>query len=164
MDTKEALVLTIHQSGQIESYADLPWMSGYQGSFSPDDSPKGDIRIQEIGKWISIVVVFRWEGSTTDQTTDRLSGDPYSGVVRYDWIGPKDSAPEKVSTSKELDEWASLNLKYARENTDVGLWGVHSGSWVEDLKEDGTVTIRDAKGAYQDEDPQSLGETRIMQL
>ncbi|TET06651.1 MAG: hypothetical protein E3J86_14745 [Candidatus Thorarchaeota archaeon] len=44
------------------------------------------------------------------------------------------------------------------------IWGVHEGSWVEDLKEDGTVMIRDAKGSYQDEDPQSLGETRTIQL
>lgn len=69
-----------------------------------------------------------------------------------------------MSTSKELDEWASLNLKYARENTDVGLLGVHSGSWVEDIEEDGTVTIRDVKGSYQDEDPQSLGESRTVKI
>ncbi|MHA1943938.1 MAG: hypothetical protein ACW96M_06045, partial [Candidatus Thorarchaeota archaeon] len=107
---------------QIESYEDLPWMKGYSdhGSFRPEGSPEGEIRLQEIGDWLSIVVVFRWDGTTMDQTTDRLSGDPYCGVVRYDWIGSKDSTPSAVSTPKELDEWASLNLKYARENTDVG--------------------------------------------
>ncbi|MBY8998363.1 MAG: hypothetical protein KGD60_11585 [Candidatus Thorarchaeota archaeon] len=141
-------------------------MSGYtdHGSFRPDGSPEGEIRLQEIGNWLSIVVVFRWDGTTMDQTTDRLSGDPYSGVVRYDWIGPKASAPKEVSTADELDAWAGVSLKYARENTDVGIWGVHSGSWIEDFKEDGTVTIRDVKGSYQDEDPQSLGETRTMKL
>jgi hypothetical protein len=93
-----------------------------------------------------------------------LSGDPYSGVVRYDWIGPKSTAPQKVSTQEELDAWASISLKYARENTDVGIWGVHSGSWVEDLTEDGTVVIRDVKGSYQDEDPHSLGTSRTVKL
>jgi len=141
-------------------------MSSYTdfGTFRPDGSPEGDIRLQEIGDWLSIVAVFRWEGTTMDQTTDRLGGDPYIGIVRYDWIGPKKTAPEEVSTKEDLDEWASISLKYARENTDVGIWGVHQGSWVEDLKEDGTVKIRDVKGKYQDEDPQSLGETRIVQL
>jgi hypothetical protein len=151
---------------RIESYEDLPWMTGYtdHGNFRPDSSPEGLIKLQVIGNWFSIVVVFRWEGTTMDQTTDRLSGDPYEAEVRYDWIGPKESAPKKVSTKEELDAWAGISLKYARENTDFGIWGVHSGSWVEDLKEDGTVTIRDVKGAYQDEDPQSMGETRIVQL
>jgi len=151
---------------QIESYEDLPWMTGYtsHGSYRPDGSPAGEIRLQEIGDWLSVVAVFRWEGTTMDQTTDRLSGDPYSSVVRYDWIGSKKSAPSKVSKPEELDTWASLKLKYARENTDVGIWGVHEGSWVEELKEDGTVTIRDAKGRYEDEDPQTLGETRTIQL
>ena len=141
-------------------------MNGYtnHGSFNPEGSPDGSIRLQEIGDWLSIVVIFSWDGTTMDQTTDRLSGDPYSGVVRYDWIGPKDSAPKEVSTSEELDAWARISLKYARENTDVGIWGVHSGSWIEDLEEDGTVTIRDAKGSYQDEDPQTLGETRTIHL
>ncbi|MFW9965264.1 MAG: hypothetical protein ACFFCX_16950, partial [Candidatus Sifarchaeia archaeon] len=90
--------------------------------------------------------------------------DPYIGVARYDWIGPKRTVPKEASTKEELDEWASISLQYARENTDVGIWGVHQGSWVEDLKEDGLVKIRDVKGAYKDEDPQSLGETRILQL
>ncbi|MCK5264803.1 MAG: hypothetical protein KAR03_04280 [Candidatus Thorarchaeota archaeon] len=151
---------------RIESYADLPWVNGYtsHGSFRPEGSPEGNIELKEIGNWLSIVAVFRWDGTTMDQTTDRSSGDPYSCVVRYSWIGPKESTPNKVSTPEELDTWASVSLKYASENTDVGLWGVHQGSWVEDLKEDGTVTIRDAKGSYQDEAPQSLGESRTIQL
>ncbi|MFW9793568.1 MAG: hypothetical protein ACFFEE_04650 [Candidatus Thorarchaeota archaeon] len=155
-----------HLQKRIESYEDLPWIAGYTdfGSFRPGGPPKGEIRLKEIDKWLSIVVVFRWDGTTMDQTTDRLRGDPYTGVVRYDWIGPTETAPSKVSTSDELDKWASVNLKYARENTDVGIWGVHQGSWVEDLKEDGTVTIRDVKGAYHDEDPQTLGDTRVVRL
>ena len=155
-----------HLCRQIESYEDLPWMTGYtsHGSFRPDGSPEGEVKLLEIGKWLWINVQFEWEGTTMDQTTDRLSGDPFSCTVSYDWIGPAESKPSDVSKPEELDDWATLNLKYARENTDVGLWGVHKGSWVEDIKEDGTVTIRDAIGSYQDEDPQSLGETRTVQL
>jgi hypothetical protein len=99
-----------------------------------------------------------------DQTTDRAKGDPYSGIVRYDWIGLGKTAPSDVKSIKELDDWARLSVKYSRENVDVGVWGVHEGSWVESFREDGTVIIRDVKGRYQDEDPQSLGESRTLQL
>jgi len=149
---------------RLTSHTDLPWVNDYSGSFRPDGSPYGQIKLEEIGKWLLIGVGFRWEGTTMDQTTDRLSGDPYSGVVQYSWIGPRETAPSDVSTAEELDEWASLSVKYVSENTDAGLWGVHEGSWVEELKEDGTVTIRDAKGRYQDEHPKSLGESRTIQL
>ena len=149
---------------RITSHADLPWVRNYSGSFRPEGSPESTIEPEEIGTWLLIVVIFRWKGTTMDQTTDRLSGDPYTGVVRYSWIGPKETAPSDVSTADELDEWASLSVKYVFENTDVGLWGVHEGSWVEEVKEDGTVIVRDAKGRYEDESPKSLGDSRTVQL
>ncbi len=113
---------------RIESYADLPWVNGYTGSFRPEGSPEGNIELKEIGNWLSIVAVFRWDGTTMDQTTDRSSGDPYSCVVRYSWIGPKESAPNKVSTPEELDTWASVSLKYASENT-ISDWYVSWHRW-----------------------------------
>ena len=63
--------------GRLTSHTDLPWVNDYSGSFRPEGSPEGHIKSEEIGKWLSIVVVFRWEGTTMDQTSDWLSGDPY---------------------------------------------------------------------------------------
>ncbi|MHA2027357.1 MAG: hypothetical protein ACW98U_15770 [Candidatus Thorarchaeota archaeon] len=55
-------------SGRIERYDDLPWMSSYtnHGSFRPEGTPEGSIRLQEIGDWLSVVAVFRWDGTTMD--------------------------------------------------------------------------------------------------
>jgi len=148
------------------SYSILPWLRDYTeyGSHRPDGSPEGAVSFQEIGKWLGVVIVFRWEGTTMDQTTDRLGGDPFYCVVRYDWIGLKETAPTQVNTVDDLNSWAIHSLFYVRENTDVGIWGVHEGSYLEDFKEDGTLIIRDVKGRYQDEDPRTLGETIIIQL
>lgn len=152
--------------GRIESHADLPWLNDYTdfGSFRPDGPPENAPSFQEIGKWLVIVVIFRWDGTTMDQTTDRLSGDPYYGVVRYDWIGLKETAPSKVETPEELDKWAVQSLKYVRENNDAGSWGSHNGSYIEEMKEDGTLVIRDQNGRYQDVDPMTEGELRTVQL
>ena len=152
--------------GRIKSYEDLPWVNGYtdHGSFRPDGPPEGAPSVQEIGKWLVVTIVFRWEGTTMDQTTDRLSGDPYYGVVRYDWIGLMETAPSKVKIPKELDEWAIHSLKYVRENTDAGSWGEHEGSYIEQMTKDGKVVIRDQKGRYQDVNPESVGELRTIQL
>jgi len=111
-----------------------------------------------------IVVIYRWEGTTMDQSTDRLSGDPYYCVVRYDWIGLIETAPSKVNTIAELDEWAIHSLKYVRENTDAGAWGTHEGSYVEGFTKDGKVTLRNQKGHYEDVDPGTEGELRELQL
>ena len=152
--------------GRITSHTDLPWLSGYtdHGRHSPDDPPEGEISFQEIGKWLVIVLIYRWEGTTMDQTTDRLSGDPYYCVVRYDWIGLLETAPSKVKAVAELDEWAIHSLKYVRENTDVGAFGSHQGSYIEELKKDGALTLRDQIGRYQDVDPGTEGELRTVQL
>jgi hypothetical protein len=99
-----------------------------------------------------------------DPSTDRAGGDPYIAQVRYDWIGPAASALHKVTDPKELDAWAILSTFYAREYTDVGIWGVHEGSWVESLSEDGTVTIREANGRFQDESPESKSTLRTVKL
>ena len=152
--------------GRLESYEDLPWLNNYTdlGSFRPDGSPEAAPSFKEIGKWLVVVIIFRWEGTTMDQTTDRLSGDPYYCVVRYDWIGLIETAPSKVMTIQEMDEWALQSLKYVRENNDAGAWGSHAGSYIEGFTQDGKVTLRDQKGRYQDEDPGTTGELRTIQL
>ncbi len=163
MDTDK---LMKYLTSKIESHEDLPWLKEYtsHGDFRPDDSPEGEISEQEIGEWLVIVAILRWDGTTMDQTTDRLSGDPYIGIVRYDWIGPIESSPKQVSKPEELDTWASLKLKYVCENVDTGQFGVHEGSWIDDFKADGTVTIFEAKGRYQDESPQFTTSTKTIQL
>ncbi|TFH04535.1 MAG: hypothetical protein E4H14_14500 [Candidatus Thorarchaeota archaeon] len=152
--------------GRITSYADLPWLSNYTdiGNHRPDGPPENAPSFQEIGKWLVVVVIFKWEGTTMDQSTDRLSGDPYYSVIRYDWIGLLETAPAKVKTPEELDEWAIHSLKYVRENTDAGAWGVHVGSYIEQMTKDGKLVIRDQKGSYQDENPETTGELRTIQL
>ena len=152
--------------GRITSYSDLPWLSDYtdMGSYTPDGPPEGEISFQEIGKWLVIVWIFRWEGRTMDQSTDRALGDPFYCVVRYDWIGLIETAPSKVKSVAELDEWAIHSLKYVRENNDAGAWGSHAGSYIEGFTQDGAVTLRDQKGRYKDEDPGTTGELRTIQL
>jgi hypothetical protein len=111
-----------------------------------------------------VTVRISYEGTTDGPATDRASGDPYSAQVRYDWIGPAASAPHKVTDPEELDAWAVLSTLYVREYNDVGIWGVQEGSWVESLGEDGTVTIREANGRFQDELPESKSTGRTVML
>ncbi|MFX0107594.1 MAG: hypothetical protein ACFE7R_04860 [Candidatus Hodarchaeota archaeon] len=163
MDTERLLEFLIEQ---VSSFEGFPWMSGYSdyGSFDPDGPPSGDISVKQVGKWLWVKAVISYYGSTTDQTTDRLSGDPYEAEVSYDWIGLADSAPSKVSKTDDLDKWAEISLKYVCENTDVGLWGTHEGSWVGNLEEDGTVTIYEAKGRYEDVTPESTAQSKTVKL
>ncbi|TFH07320.1 MAG: hypothetical protein E4H14_08775 [Candidatus Thorarchaeota archaeon] len=152
--------------GRLKSHADLPWLNNYTdiGSFRPDGPPEWAPSFQEIGKWLVVVVIFRWEGTTMDQSTDRLSGDPYYAVVRYDWIGLIETAPSEAKIPEELDNWAIHSLKYVRENNDAGAWGSHNGSYIDQMTKEGKVVIRDQEGKYQDEDPETTGELRTIQL
>ena len=152
--------------GRITDHSLLPWLSNYtdHGSHRPYEPPEGSISFQEIGKWLVVIVAFRWEGTTMDQTTDRLGGDPYYSIVRYDWIGLKETAPSEVKTIEELNQWSIRSLNYVCENTDVGSWGVHQGSYIDELKEDGTLVIRVQEGRYQDVDPMTEGELETIQL
>ncbi len=163
MDTKELLE---YLRKQLEGLEGLPWMSGYRshGSFRPEDSPSGTITTDQKGKWLWVKARLSYKGTTMDPTTDRLSGDPYAAYVAYDWIGPADSAPSKVSHSEDLEEWAQIKTEYACEYTDVGLWGVHSGEWVEVIQEDGTVTLYKAKSRFQDVTPESTATVEQVKL
>lgn len=151
---------------RIRNYLVLPWLNDYtdNGSFRTDESPEGAISFQEIGKWLIITVVYRGEGTTMDQSTNRLSGDPYYCVVRYDWIGLSETAPNEVEPIEELSEWAIQSLMYVRENTDIVAWGVNEGSYIEDFKADGTLVIREQNGRYQDANLASTGDLRKIHL
>ena len=151
---------------EVESEAPLPWLSGYTdfGSFRQSGPPKGEVRVLQVGSWISVVVEISLKGTTMDPTTDRSGGDPYSALARYDWIGPSDKAPEAVNERSELDAWAVYKSQYACEYTDTGLWGDHEGSWVVGLEEDGTVTYREATGPFHDVSPESVTEQKTVKL
>ncbi|MHA1960402.1 MAG: hypothetical protein ACW99U_09235 [Candidatus Thorarchaeota archaeon] len=163
MDTGELLEFLRNRLGDLEG---LPWMSGYSshGSFTEDIPPSGSVHTEEIGKWLWVKARLLYNGTTSDPTTDRLSGDPYQAHMAYDWVGPIDSAPEKASTPGDLEEWAQIKTTYTCEYTDVGLWGEHQGRWVDDVGEDGTVTIRVAKGRFQDVTPESTATTETVKL
>ncbi|MHA2264874.1 MAG: hypothetical protein ACXAEN_20975, partial [Candidatus Thorarchaeota archaeon] len=95
MDTKGLLENLRKQLIDLEG---LPWMSGNvsHGSFRPEKPPSGSVTTDQIGKWLWVKARLLNEGTTMDQTTDRLSGDPYEAHVAYDWIGLAESAPSKV--------------------------------------------------------------------
>ncbi|MHA2065324.1 MAG: hypothetical protein ACXABY_13190 [Candidatus Thorarchaeota archaeon] len=134
------------------------------GSFRPDGPPSGSISVNQVAGWLWVKASLSYEGTTMDPTTDRLSGDPYEADVSYDWIGDAKNAPAQPSNSGELDAWAAFNTRYVCENTDVGLWGEHGGGWVEDLAEDGTITLHEASGRYQDVTPESTAEVKKVKL
>jgi len=156
---------------RVQSHDCLPWLTRYLSCsslsgeiFTESIPPEGNIDTKQIGPWLLVTVSISYEGTTDGPTTDRAGGDPYSAQVRYDWIGPAASAPHKVTDSEELNAWAVLSTYYVREYTDVGSWGVHEGSWIESLGEDGTVTIREATGRFQDELPESKSTGRTITL
>jgi hypothetical protein len=153
---------------KIEYEEPLHWLSSYTDSdycsFRQHGPPKGDVSIQQIGLWLSVTVEIRYSGSTMDPSTDRARGDPYSALVIYDWIGHADTVPKVASSSDILDEWALYKSNYSREYTSSGSWGVHEGSWVVKIEEDGTVTYREAAGDFQDVSPESVTEEKIIKL
>ncbi|MGY5874968.1 MAG: hypothetical protein RTU30_04415 [Candidatus Thorarchaeota archaeon] len=163
MKTDELLKQLI---SDVSNYVSLPWLNGYTdyGSFSESGPPDGDITVQQVGPWLLLSAELSYRGRTMDRTTDRAGGDPYSALVKCDWIGPSDSAPSEVSHPDELVEWALYKSTYAQEHTDAGSWGVHQGSWVESVDEDGTVTYREATGAFQDVSPRSMTEEKTTKL
>lgn len=161
LDTEKLVKALCDKMKDLEG---LPWMNRYSGSFRPDEPPYGEARVEKIGVWLYVIVNIMYDGTTMDQTTDRLSGDPYEAVFVLGWIGLAETAPKKVSKTEELDEWAKLTTKYVMENTDVGIWGEHDGSWISRLEEDGTVTIKEVSGRFQDEEPESLGTEKIVKL
>ncbi|MFW9849135.1 MAG: hypothetical protein ACFFF4_08340 [Candidatus Thorarchaeota archaeon] len=163
MDVDELLV---ELRNRLDSNIDLPWLNNYTefGSYRPDSAASAKTRAKKTGPWLTIMVDIAMSGSTMDQTTDRAGGDPYSAYVHNDWIGLLKSAPKKVTKPEELDEWSIFKSRYVREYTDVGVWGVHSGTYVTGLDEDGTLTIREASGRFQDVDPEELTTEKKIKL
>jgi len=164
LDTEEMLIFI---RKEMDDHNGLPWLSGYtnHGSYKPDSAASAKDRGIQVGPWMSIIADVAMSGTTMDQTTDRASGDPYSAYIHYDWIGVLETAPKKVTTPKELDDWALYKSRYVRENTDVGVWGVHEGSYVVGLEEDGTLTIREVENkSINDVDPESLTIEKMIKL
>ncbi len=156
---------------KAQSHDSLPWLATYLSCsslsgerYTESSPPEGNIDTKQIGPWLLVTVSISYKGTTDGPSTDRAGGDPYSAQVRYDWIGPAASTPHTVTNPEELNAWALLGTFYVREYTDVGSWGVHEGSWVQNLSEDGTVFIREGNGRFQDELPESKSTRRKVVL
>ena len=157
--------------GKVRSQEGLAWLKSFLITggrfgerFTESGPPTSSLSKKQVGLWLLVTVSISYEGVTDGPSTDRAAGDPYLAEVQYDWIGPAASAPQRVERPVDLDTWAVLKALYVREYNDVGIWGGHEGSWVESLSEDGTVTIRDAGGRFQDELPESKTTVRIVKL
>ncbi|MHA1908306.1 MAG: hypothetical protein ACW98Y_13490 [Candidatus Thorarchaeota archaeon] len=136
----------------LEEYDDLDMCS-----FRSSRPLQGEVLTEVTGPWFSIVANIAFEGTTMDPSTDRASGDPYSAIVRYNWVGLIDALPKKKHvTIVDLDKWAIHKSWYSREYTSTGSWGQHKGSWVTGIEEDGTLSYREVESKYfQDASPES---------
>lgn len=153
---------------RVEQYERLEWLDEYTEhdmcSFRPIRRPKGEVLTKQVGPWFTIVVNIAFEGNTMDPSCDRSDGDPYSALVRYDWIGLDETVPRKNIIPKTLDDWAIHKSSYSREYTATGSRGVHRGTWVTGLDIDGTLHLRDAEGWFLDVAPESKTTERTVQL
>ncbi|MHA1637818.1 MAG: hypothetical protein ACTSUB_07365 [Candidatus Thorarchaeota archaeon] len=169
MDTDKLLKVLCKR---VKKYEGLKWLDEYTEidvcSFRPTRPPNGEVLTKEIGPWFTVVVNIAYEGTTMDPSCDRSDGDPYSAMVRYDWIGPKDTVRTKISTPTVLDKWAAFKTWYSREYTALGSRGQHRGSWVTGMDEDGTVYLREANrevsGWFLDVAPESLTTEKTIKL
>ncbi|MGY5854413.1 MAG: HEAT repeat domain-containing protein [Candidatus Thorarchaeota archaeon] len=134
-------------------------------SFNPDNPPKVKIETQGLGPWLWIKSQADYEGTTSDPSTDRSGGDPYSAHVFHHWIGKVKSAPSAVSHLEELSRWALIHTKYERQYTDVGSWGTHTGYWVDSITSDGMVTLLvQSSRTFHDVSPESETTTERIDL
>ena len=67
----------------------------------------------------------------------------------HDWIGLSENAPSKITRPEELETWARLSTTYnhyERDEYDLrdASYLKCSGRWVEDISDDGEVTIKTA--------------------
>jgi hypothetical protein len=152
--------------GRLERWEGLPWLDGYTelGDFRPRGDPEGSISQEKIGNWLWVKARLEISGTTMDQSTDRLRGDPYYAIVKHDWVGLANSAPKTAAKPGDLDEWAIVDVRYVLENNDSGYWGSHNGKWVESVSQEGEVTIRVASGRYEDVSPESVASTETVSL
>ncbi|MHA2425448.1 MAG: hypothetical protein ACXAEF_11720 [Candidatus Thorarchaeota archaeon] len=155
---------------RVGDYEHLDFISEYDEhdmcSFRSDAPPHGELLTKETGPWISFNVNISFSGSTMDPSCDRASGDPYSAMVRYDWVGLTAKLPKKKHISPDdLDKWAKYKSWYSREYTSTGSWGEQRGSWVTGLDEDGTMSYREVESKYfRDVSPESLTVEKTIKL
>ena len=127
------------------------------GSFRPNNPGTVDAKSVVVDKWLCVKILVNYNGTTMDQTTDRLSGDPEDAHAWYDWIGLEETAPKKVSKPEELDEWAEIATYYRITFRDVqypGPFGHHKGRMVKTFTEDGKGEIYEVVYLrFEDETP-----------
>ncbi len=136
-------------------------------AFEEKSPPIGSITIIYCGMWLWIKARIMYRGATWTPSTDRVSGDPEIVHAWRDWIGVNMSVPLKVSRPEDIESWALLSTKNKRVYRDIqspGPWGHQNGRWVEELLEDGTVTIYIAEGNFHDVSPESKVKVEHIKL
>ncbi len=134
-------------------------------SFEPDGPVAVGIHPKEIGDWLWIKTTAGISGRTWDPSTDRAKGDPYSASTYNFWVGISKTIPKNIDHKYELDEWALVRYVYEDQDTDIGVWGLHAGGYITEVKQDGTVIFRQVTNeAYQDVSPSTKTERKTTRL
>lgn len=134
-------------------------------SFEPDGPVRVRIQPKEIGDWLWISTTASISGRTWDPSTDRVKGDPYGASTYNYWVGISKTLPEEIEHKYELDEWALVRFVYDDQDTDIGVWGLHAGGYISEVKKDGTVIFHQVTNeAYQDVSPSTQTERKSTRL
>ena len=122
--------------------------------FMDDDDPDTmlpeanvTITTHSIGSWlwvkarISGYFIEKWYSRADSERTQ------HSMKFSHDWIGLSENTPSRVTRPEELETWALLSTAYEYHEHDPkyvsnSLNVKCSGRWVEDISEDGRVTIK----------------------
>ena len=83
----------------------------------------------------------KWYSRADSERTDHLKD------FWHDWIGLSENAPSKVTRPEELETWALLSAAYEHYQRDPYDYADSSylecsGRWIEDVTEDGRVTVK----------------------
>lgn len=123
-------------------------------SFLDSDNPNlieketyGTITINSVVPWFWVKA--RISGYFTRKWYSRAEREynDHSKDFWHDWIGIAEKAPSKVAQPEELETWALLSTTYKCHrhdpyDLDDDSYLECSGRWVEDISEDGRVTIK----------------------
>ncbi|GAG31877.1 unnamed protein product, partial [marine sediment metagenome] len=116
------------------------------GQRKRDKYASGKVTVTSIGPWIWVKA--RISGGYTRKWYSRADSEYTDCSMEFwhDWIGLSENAPSKITRPEELETWALLSAAYEhyqREPLDLDddSYLRCSGRWVEDVSEDGKVTM-----------------------
>ena len=155
----DAVVLKEFLMEQLKKEVEARWNDDYS-RFEASNPPSSQITVENVAQWLWVKARIAYEGATWAPDTDRVLGDPEAAHAWRDWIGLAESAPLKASIPEDLDKWVLLSTTYRRTYRDIqvpGPWGIHSGRWVEELREEGIVKVRVVTNEkFHDVSPESM--------